>query len=212
MPRTTLKQARADLAAADPALGKLIERLGDWSVAKRRRRAGKPDAFGALTRSVVGQQISTKAAYSIYQRLLGLYGGEAPSPEQIAATSFEDLRDVGLSGRKVEYIQDLAHHALTGELELERLDELPDAEVIEEIVAVRGFGRWSAEMFLMFHLERPDVFSGGDLGLRNAIRDLDRLGRVPTPKEAEARAEVWSPHRTLASIYLWESQHDKPAG
>ncbi len=92
-----------------------------------------------------------------------------------------------------------------GELELDRLDELSDEEVIEEIVAVRGLGRWSAEMFLMFHLERPDVFSGGDLGLRRAIQVADGLEEMPTPEEAVERAERWRPHRTLAAVYLWES-------
>lgn len=212
MARISPKQARAELAAADPAMGALIERIGDWSVKQRRRGIPKPDAFGALVRSVVGQQISTKAAYSIYQRLLGLFDGAAPTPAQLAGASVEDLRGVGLSGRKVSYIQDLAKHVIDGELELDRLDQLSDEEVIEEITSVRGFGRWSAEMFLMFHLERPDVFSGGDLGLRNAIKLMDGLDEAPTPQAAIERAERWSPHRTLASVYLWESLANDPGG
>ncbi len=210
MPRTSLKRARAKLAAADPALGALIERIGDWSVSKRRRGIPKPDAYGALLRTVVGQQISTKAAFSIYQRLLALYDGETPPPERLLESTESELRGVGLSGRKVSYIQDLARHIIDGELELDRFDELSDEEVIEEITAVRGFGVWSAEMFLMFHLERPDVFAGGDLGLRNAIMALDGLDEPPTPEEAVKRAKVWSPHRTLASVYLWESLRNNP--
>lgn len=212
MPRSSLKKARAELAAADPAMGAVIERVGDWSPAKRAKRRGepKPDAYGALLRTVVGQQISTKAAASIYKRLLELYGGETPPPERILESTEDELRGVGLSGRKVSYIQDLARHVVDGELELDRFDQLSDEEVIEEITAVRGFGVWSAEMFLMFHLERPDVFSGGDLVLRQAIMAMDGLPKPPTPLEAAERAERWSPHRTLASVYLWESMSNNP--
>ena len=205
-----LTKAHRELAASDPAMAELIERIGPWTVGHRRRGIAKPDAYGALLRTVVGQQISTKAAFSIYSRLLDLYGGETPAPEQLLASSEEELRGVGLSGRKVSYIRDLAQHVLDGELELHRLGELSDEEVIEEIVAVRGFGRWSAEMFLMFHLERPDVFSGGDLGLRNAIARLYGMDEPPTPAEATEIAERWRPHRTLAAVYLWESLSNVP--
>jgi DNA-3-methyladenine glycosylase II len=201
----TLTAARAELAAADPAMGRLIERLGKRSVAMRRRGEPKPDAYGALLRAVVGQQLSSKAARTIYERVLGLFAGKTPAPEQILAATTEDLRATGLSGRKVEYIRDLAAHVRDGELELDRLQELSDEEVIDEIVAVRGFGRWSAEMFLIFHLERPDVISGGDLGIRRAIQLLDGLEEMPTPDEVVKRGERWRPHRSLASIYLWES-------
>ncbi len=201
----TLTAARAELAAADPALGELIEQLGKRSVATRRRGQAKPDAYGALLRAVVGQQLSAKAARTIYERVLELFGGTTPTPEQILAASTADLRGTGLSGRKVEYIRDLAAHVRDGELELDRLEELSEEEVIEEIVAVRGFGRWSAEMFLIFHLERPDVISGGDLGIRKAIQLLDGLTEMPTPDEVVERGERWRPHRSLASIYLWES-------
>jgi len=201
----SLKAAREELAAADPAMAKLIEQLGERSAAQRRRGQPKPDAYGALLRTIVGQQLSAKAARTIYERVLDLYGGKTPSPDQILATSESDLRGAGLSGRKVEYIRDLAAHVKDGELELDRLEELSDEEVIEEIVAVRGLGRWSAEMFLIFHLERPDVISGGDLGIRRAIQLALGLDEMPTPQEVEEIGERWSPHRSLASIYLWES-------
>ena len=201
----TLKAARAELAASDPAMAKLIERLGDRSAAQRRRGAPKPDAYGALLRTIVGQQLSAKAARTIYERVLALYGGKTPSPKQILATDEADLRGAGLSGRKVEYIRDLAAHVQSGELELDRLEELSDEEVIEEISAVRGLGKWSAEMFLIFHLERPDVISGGDLGIRKAIQLELGMDEMPTPAEVEEIGERWSPHRSLASIYLWES-------
>lgn len=201
----TLTAARAELAATDPVMAELIERLGKRSVAQRRRGEPKPDAYGALLRAVVGQQLSSKAARTIYGRVLDLFGGTTPTPEQILAASESDLRGTGLSGRKVEYIRDLAAHVRNGKLELDRLGELSDEEVIEEIVAVRGFGRWSAEMFLIFHLERPDIISGGDLGIRKAIQLLHGLEEMPTPDGVVEIGERWSPHRSLASIYLWES-------
>jgi DNA-3-methyladenine glycosylase II len=204
----TLTAARAELAAADPVMAELIERLGDRSPAQRRRGVPKPDAYGALLRTVVGQQLSSKAARTIYERILDLFGGKTPSPDQILASSEDDLRGAGLSGRKVEYIRDLAAHVRSGELELDRFEELSDEEVIEKIVAVRGFGRWSAEMFLIFHLERPDVISGGDLGIRKAVQLACGLDEMPTPQEVEEIGERWRPHRSLASIYLWESLAD----
>jgi DNA-3-methyladenine glycosylase II len=203
-------RARAELAASDPVMADLVDRLGEWTIGDRRRGLPKPDAYGALLRTIVGQQLSTKAARTIHERVLGLFGGRTPTPEELLAVSEEDLRGAGLSGRKVTYIRDLAAHVQDGELELDRLDELSDEEVIEEIVAVRGLGRWSAEMFLMFHLERPDVFSGGDLGLRRAIQVAYGLEEMPTPDEADERAERWRPHRTLAAVYLWESLANNP--
>ena len=201
-------KARKELAAADPVLGELIERIGplDISERERRRKTVRPDdAFGALVRAVVGQQLSTKAARTIYGRLLELFDGRVPGPGDLADASEADLRGAGLSGRKVEYLKDLAGHVQRGELELDRLGELDDEQVIEEIVAVRGFGQWSAEMFLMFHLERPDIVSGGDLGIRKAIQLAYALDEMPTPAEVVERAEAWRPHRSLACLYLWES-------
>jgi DNA-3-methyladenine glycosylase II len=201
----TLTAARAELAAADPVMAKLIKRLGKRSLAQRRRGEPKPDAYGALLRTVVGQQLSSKAARTIYGRVLDRFAGRTPSPDQILAASEADLRATGLSGRKVEYIRDLAAHVKSGALELDRLEELSDQEVIEEVAAVRGFGRWSAEMFLIFHLERPDVLSGGDLGIRKAVQLAYGLDRMPTPQRVMEIGERWRPHRSLASIYLWES-------
>jgi DNA-3-methyladenine glycosylase II len=183
----------------------LIAELGDWDVKARRRGVEKPDAYGALLRAIVGQQLSTKAAATIHGRVLDLFGGRTPAPEELLETDVAALRGCGLSGRKVTYVQDLARHVISGELELDRLDQLSDEEVIAEIVAVRGLGRWTAEMFLIFHLERPDVFSGGDLGLRKAIQLSRGMDEMPSPAEAIEIAERWSPNRSLASIYLWES-------
>ncbi|HET7507755.1 MAG TPA: DNA-3-methyladenine glycosylase [Solirubrobacterales bacterium] len=201
-------KARKALAAADPTMAALIERMGklDIETRLRRRKEERPaDAYGALLRAIVGQQLSTKAARTIYLRVLDLFGGTTPTPEQLLEASEEDLRGCGLSGRKTEYVRDLARHVLSGELELDRLPDLDDEQVIEEIVAVRGLGRWTAEMFLLFHLQRPDVLSGGDLGIRKAIQVEYGLEEMPTPTRVLEIGEPWRPHRSLASLYLWES-------
>ncbi|MGN6216257.1 MAG: DNA-3-methyladenine glycosylase family protein [Solirubrobacterales bacterium] len=201
-------KARKHLAAADPTMAALIERVGkiDLSTRLQRRKEERPaDAYGALLRAIVGQQLSTKAARTIYLRVLDLFGGTTPSPEQLLTAREQDLRAAGLSGRKIEYVRDLASHVLGGELELERLDQLGDEEVIEEIVAVRGLGRWTAEMFLLFHLERPDVLSGGDLGIRKAVQVEYGLREIPPPTRVLEIGEPWRPYRSLASLYLWES-------
>ena len=203
-----LTAAQKRLAASDPVMADLVKRLGPMSVAERRRRRGQPprdDAYVALVRAVVGQQLSTKAARTIYDRLVALFDDGVPSPEQLLAAETKALRGAGLSGRKVEYLRDLAQHVVDGELELDRLADLSDEEVIEEVTAVRGLGRWTAEMFLIFHLGRPDVISGGDLGIRRAIEIEYGLKEIPTPDEVVERAEAWRPHRSLACIYLWES-------
>ena len=201
-------KARKALAAADPTMAALIDRVGkiDLATRLRRRKEERPaDAYGALLRAIVGQQLSTKAARTIYLRVLDLLGGTTPSPEQLLEASEEDLRGCGLSGRKTEYVRDLARHVLGGDLELDRLEQLEDEQVIEEIVAVRGLGRWTAEMFLLFHLQRPDVLSGGDLGIRKAIQIEYELEEMPTPTRVLEIGEPWRPHRSLASLYLWES-------
>ncbi len=200
--------ARKALSAADPVMADLIERIGKLDVKtrlKRRSEERPADAYGALLRAIVGQQLSTKAARTIYGRVIEIFGGRTPSPEELLETSESDLRGAGLSGRKVEYVRDLASHVIAGELEVDRLDRLPDEEVIEEIVAVRGLGQWTAEMFLLFHLERPDVLSGGDLGIRKAVQVEYGLEEMPPPTQVLEIGEPWRPHRSLASLYLWES-------
>jgi DNA-3-methyladenine glycosylase II len=208
-----VSSAAKQLAAADPRMAALIERLGeiDLETRLRRRSEERPaDAYGALLRAIVGQQLSTKAARTIYGRILDLFEGSTPAPEQLLEADESDLRGAGLSGRKVEYVRDLASHVLAGELELDRFGELSDEQVIEEIVAVRGLGVWTAEMFLLFHLERPDVLSGGDLGIRKAVQIEYGLEEMPAPARVLEIGEPWRPHRSLASLYLWESLANAP--
>ncbi len=202
--------AHADLAAADPVMAGLIQRLGELSFETRRRGRPRVDSYGMLLRSVVGQQVSVKAAAAIHDRVLALFGGVTPAPQQLLDVDPQALRDAGLSWRKVEYVRDLATHVVSGELELDRLDQLPDEEVIAEITAVRGFGVWSAQIFCMFQLERPDVLPTGDLGIRRATQIEYGLDELPGHTQLTAIAEPWRPHRTLASIYLWETLHNAP--
>jgi DNA-3-methyladenine glycosylase II len=161
-------------------------------------------------RSIVGQQLSVKAATTIYGRLEGHFGGHAPTPEQILAADPDALRAVGMSRPKVGYLRSLAEHVLDGTIELDRLDELPEDEIVRELVAVKGLGEWTAHMFLMFQLSRPDVLPVGDLGIRRAVERQYGLAEIPGPAELERIAERWRPWRTLACRYLWESLDNEP--
>jgi DNA-3-methyladenine glycosylase II len=200
----------AALASADKVMAGLIALIGPMSLEKRRRGRPKGDAYGALLRSVVGQQLSVKAAATIFDRVLAIFEGRMPTAKELLAADDERLRGAGLSGRKVEYLKDLAAHVESGELELERFGELADEEIIAELTAVRGLGAWTAQMFLMFHLERPDILPTGDLGIRNAVKAAYGLEEAPAPDELERIGEPWRPHRSLACIYLWESLQNTP--
>ena len=207
MPAADAK-AIAALRKSDPVLRELIEEvgpLGDFF-------AGRPtDHYGMLVRSIVGQQLSTRAAAAIYGRLQERFGGRPPTPEEVLADDPDELRtSAGLSHAKVRYLRSLAEHVLDGSLRLDSLSDLPDAEVVSALTAVSGIGLWSAEMFLMFHLRRPDVLPSGDLGIRRAVMLRYGLPAMPKPAEVDAIGERWRPHRTLASMYLWRSLHTTP--
>jgi DNA-3-methyladenine glycosylase II len=206
----SIKRATEHLRASDPVLGAVIGRVGKLPSA----RAGRPDQddhYGALVRSIVGQQLSVLAARAIYGRLTERFGGRPPTPHEILGEEPEELRvAVGLSRAKVGFLRSLAEHVIAGELELERLDDLPDEEVIAELVAVKGLGEWTSHMFLMFHLERPDVLAVGDLGIRRAIERAYELDALPGAAEIERIAEPWRPHRTLACRFLWRSLQNEP--
>jgi DNA-3-methyladenine glycosylase II len=198
------------LRSSDPVMRDLIDQIGVGSVDNP--RPDRPsDHYGTLVRSIVGQQLSTKAARSIWLRLAERYGGRAPTPEEVLADDPDELRAAaGLSRAKVTYLHSLAEHVLSGQLQLDRLGDLPDDEVIAELVAVKGLGVWSAHMFLMFHLNRPDVLPTGDLGIRRAIMLRYGLPALPAPAEMETIAEPWRPQRTLACRYLWRSLDNTP--
>ncbi len=162
-------------------------------------------------RSIVGQQLSVTAAKAIYGRLLTRFGGRPPTPAEVLADDPEELRAAaGLSRGKVSFLRSLAEHVTDGRLELDRVAGLPDDEVVAELIAVKGVGEWSAHMFLMFQLERPDVLAVGDLGVRRAVERAYVLPAMPTPAELTALAEPWRPYRTTACRLLWRSLDNAP--
>ena len=210
-PRAARGRGRARLRASDPLLAGVIESVGRLP-SSHEGRPEPHDHYGALVRTIVGQQLSVPAARSIYGRLTARFGGRPPTPAEILAEDPEELREAaGLSRAKVGYLRSLAEHVVSGELELERMDELEDEQVIAELVAVKGLGLWSAQMFLMFHLERPDVLPTGDLGIRRAMQLAYQLPELPEPAAMERIAEPWRPYRTLACRYLWRSLYNEPA-
>lgn len=203
--------AIAQLRAADHVLKGIIDAVGVLP-SDRDGRPDRKDHYGALVRSIINQQLSVSAGRAIYQRLLARFEGHPPTPSQVLSDQPEELRAaVGLSRAKVSFLRSLAEHVLDGSLELERLDRLADEQVIAELIAVKGLGVWTAHMFLMFHLERPDVLAVGDLGIRRAIERAYGLPALPDAATIETLAEPWRPHRTLACRYLWHSLDNQPA-
>ncbi|MGH3087369.1 MAG: DNA-3-methyladenine glycosylase family protein [Rubrobacteraceae bacterium] len=189
----------------------IVGRIGP--LGREERRRGRPeDGYGALVRTIVGQQLSTKAARSIYGKLTALFDEETPSPQLILATDEDALRACGLSRPKISYLRDLARRTLEDELRFGEMREMPDEEVIARLTAVKGLGRWSADMFLMFHLGRPDVMPVGDLGIKRAVEKACGLPDMPDAKKLEEVSVPWRPERTLACLYLWESLDNKPVG
>jgi DNA-3-methyladenine glycosylase II len=209
-PPAAIAHAVAALRAGDPVLGAIIDEFGTDGL--ENPRPGRPhDPYGALVRSIVGQQLSTTAARAIYTRLTDRFGGQTPTPEQVLADDPDELRAAaGLSHAKVRYLRSLAEHVLHGSLPLDDLERRPDEEVIDELVAVKGIGTWSAHMFLMFQLRRPDVLAVGDLGIRRAMMVRYGLPALPTPAAMEEIAEPWRPYRTLACLILWRSLSATP--
>jgi DNA-3-methyladenine glycosylase II len=189
------------LKRADPVLAGIIERVGP------NRFGGH--AFGshldALVRSIVSQQLSTSAASTIHARLLALVGVPNPLPEHWLALNDPALRAAGLSRQKIAYVRDLARHVQDGELPMAKLHEMTDDEVIEALTRVKGIGVWTAQMFLMFRLGRPDILPVLDLGIRNAFRRAYNLRKDPTPKRMHSLARSWAPYRSVGSWYLWQS-------
>jgi DNA-3-methyladenine glycosylase II len=192
-------------------LARLIDDYGG-PLSEEPDSAGRPaDLYGALVRGIAGQQLSVLAARAIWRKLIARFDGRTPTPQEILDDDPDELRvAAGFSHAKVRYLRSLAEHVLAGELELDRLAELPDDEVIRDLTAVKGIGEWTAHMFLMFTLHRPDVLPTGDLGIRNAIQRAYALEAPPKPAEMEAIAEPWRPYRTRACRYLWRSLANQP--
>jgi len=191
------------IARADPRLAAVIARVGPPDLPVRRGR------YATLVRAVIGQQVSMAAARSIYAKLRSAAGGYV-TPERVGRLREPELRAVGLSRQKALYIGDLTARVADGSLRLDRLDRFDDDEVVSALTEVNGVGRWTAEMFLMFVLARPDVLPLGDLGIREGFRRVYRLRKPPTPARMRALAEPWRPYRSIGSWYLWRSLEIDP--
>jgi DNA-3-methyladenine glycosylase II len=180
-------------------MAEVIDKVGPYNLALR--TAGTH--FDALVRSIVYQQLSGRAAATIHGRVLALFTGNAPLPAQIAAAEHDTLRSAGLSNQKARYIRNLAEHTLNGSLPIETLHELDDQEIINALTQVKGIGRWSAQMFLMFRLGRPDVLPDLDLGVQKGIKVAYRMRKLPNPKKVLEVGARWAPYRTAGSWYMW---------
>lgn len=208
MPRTLFddrlrRQAVAHLRKSDPQIASVIAAVGRCTF----EPLAEGTHFDALVQAIVYQQLSGKAAATIHARFKALYGIRNPRPDEVAETPDSDLRSVGLSRQKLGYIKDLADRVDTGALPLDHLDDMDDDEVVAALVAVKGIGRWSAQMFLMFRLGRVDVFPELDLGVQKALQQLHGLDELPKPRAAAELGERWRPYRSIAAWYLWRSNN-----
>lgn len=183
----------------DRHLGAFIKRHGP--ITHRRPHAG--GAFQSLAESIIYQQLSGKAAGTILKRFIALFPGKFPTPGQVLKTKTEKLRSAGLSGQKARYLKDLALKFTDGTIAPKKFSTMTDVEIIEHVTAVKGIGEWTAHMFLMFMLARPDVLPTGDLGIQKGFQKLFNLKKLPSPKEMQKLAEGWTGHRTVACMYLW---------
>ncbi|HYM22398.1 MAG TPA: DNA-3-methyladenine glycosylase [Vicinamibacterales bacterium] len=199
-------KARRLLMRRDPILRDAIRKIGPCLMADRQRK----DHLTALCGAIVSQQLSTKAAATIFGRFAALFPDGQITADGIRSLTDVQLRTAGFSSQKIGYLRDLTARLADGTLKLDALDALPDEEVIRELTSVKGFGRWTAEMFLMFRLHRPDVLPAGDLGIMNAIQRLYRLRKRPKPKRILKLGEAWKPYRSVASWYLWQTLRNEP--
>jgi len=189
------------LKRVDPVLARVIESVGPCRMPVR----SEGTHFQALARSIVFQQLSGKAAGTIHGRFAALFASGDPEPSSLLALTDVQLRGVGLSRQKIGYLRDLSHKVVSGALPLDEVDRMNDDELIAHLVQVKGIGRWTAQMFLMFRLGRRNVLPELDLGIQNAIRRAYGKRKRPSPKQVRAIGAKWSPHSTVASWYLWRS-------
>jgi len=205
MTTTDYVKARRLLARRDPIIAGLMKRHGPCGLAD----AQHEDAFTALTHAIISQQLSTKAAATIARRFDALFDGR-PTPAAVASLTDEQLRAVGFSSQKVRYIRDLSARVADGSVPLKQVNELSDEDVIQSLTQVKGIGRWTAEMFLMFRLHRPDVLPVDDLGILKAVQRAYGLRKMPKPERLTKIGEPWRPYRSVACWYLWASLGNKP--
>ena len=198
-------RARRALMRRDPVIATLIRQHGECGLASAQRT----DPFHALLHAIIAQQLSTKAARTIEGRFSALFAGN-PTPAAVSRVSDEQLRAVGFSGQKVRYVRDLCGRILDRSLQLHALDAMTDDDVIQALTSVKGIGRWTAEMFLMFRLHRPDVLPVGDLGIVKAVQRAYKLRTLPSPERLTKIGETWRPYRSVACWYLWASLQAAP--
>jgi DNA-3-methyladenine glycosylase II len=209
MTAADLARARRVLMRRDPVLAPIIRKFGACGIAIGRER----DIFCGLVEAIVSQQLSTRAAATIYGRLRALLpNGGVPTPHALLPLSDDDLRGAGLSRQKLGYMRDLSRKMLDGSIDAARLPGMSDDEIVAELTKIKGIGRWTVEMLLIFRLTRPDVFPAGDLGIVKAIRKAYNLRATPDVKRLHQIAERWRPYRSVASWYLWASLENKPLG
>lgn len=199
MEQAATREVLKRLSAADPRLSKIIRSVGGYDIRIR------PDPFHSLVEAIIYQQLAGSAADAIYARFIRIYNGSFPRPEQLLATRNQKLRMAGLSSRKIEYLKDLSARVADGRLRFDRFDEMTDEQIIEQLVKVKGIGRWTADMFLIFCLGRQDVLPVGDLGLRKAVQRVYSLQQLPSPAAMEDVARAWRPYCSIATWYLWKS-------
>ena len=195
------RAARRHLMRCDPTLRDVIKRVGPCKL----HAAAPKDPFETLCRTIASQQLSIKAADTIYGRFCDLFPSRRPTPALVMTLTDDRIRACGFSRAKVTFIKDLAAHVIDGRLDLRRLRRHADEEVLRQLVAVKGIGRWTAEVFLMFRLGRPDVLPADDLGLMNAVQRAYKLRKRPTAKVLRKMGERWAPYRSIAAWYLWAS-------
>lgn len=201
-----LQYAASHLGKHDTTLAPVIERAGLATYEPH------TDYYAELVSSIISQQLSVKAAASIERRFKELFDGHLPSPEQILEKSIDELRTVGFSRPKANYVRDLAHHIIDGRLKFDKLDMLSNQEIVDMLTDVKGIGEWTAHMFLMFCLGRLDILPVGDLGIRNGVRQLYGFEDLPTPDQIIeiAATNNWHPYESVASWYVWQSLDNAP--
>ena len=200
MGRMSLSAATAELARRDPHLAALVEQVGPL-----RWRARWSDPYGALVRAIAYQQLAGTAARAIHGRFLALFDGARPEPEAVLALPDEAFRGAGLSAAKTASIRDLSQRVADGRVDLAHVSRLSDDRIVEQLSAVRGVGEWTAQMFLMFQLRRPDVWPTGDLGVRQGYALIHDLPERPTPKALEGLGDVYRPLRSVAAMWCWQA-------
>jgi DNA-3-methyladenine glycosylase II len=204
--RNKLEQAATHLSTNDPVLAPVIAQYGLPTIMPH------TNYYQDLVESIIGQQLSVKAAGTIRDRFKALFGGQLPSPEEILTKDVDTLRSVGFSRAKAVYVRDLAQHIIDGKVKFDHLPGLSNEAIIAELTDVKGVGEWTVHMFLMFCMGRMDVLAYGDLGIKNGVRYLYGLDHAPSPQEIKDLAEQnnWHPYESIACWYVWQSLDNKP--